>query len=371
MRLRSISLIPIRIPLKEPFIISLGPLTHAENVVVRMETIDGAVGYGEASPFRTIHGESIRTCLAIGEDIANRLINTDCDDAEMLLSLMDHTVFGNTSIKSAFAIAFHDLLAQQKDVPLYKLLGGTSLRTLHTDYTVSLSDKEKMVSDAVWIRDKGFPVIKVKLGGDPLEDIRRIRAIRSAVGNDISIRIDANQGWDMQGAITALQGMADLHIEHCEEPLPRWNFDRLPELRRHVTIPLMADESCFNEFDAQRLIDSNACEGINIKLGKTSGFLRAARIAQAAKQAKLKLQVGGFLESRLGFSASAHFAMAHPEIDCIDFDTPLMFTEDPVQGGLSYGANGGITLEERPGLGAVLDEPFATNSEAVVIRKGL
>lgn len=369
MRLRSISLIPIRIPLKEPFIISLGPLTHAENVFVRMETIDGIVGWGEASPFRTIHGESIHTCLAIGEDIARRLIETECGDPEKLLGLMDQTVFGNNSIKSAFDSAFHDLLAQQKGVPLYKMLGGTSSRTLQTDYTVSLSGREKMVSDAVWIRDHGFPVIKVKLGGDPHEDIRRIQSIRSAVGNGIRIRIDANQGWDLGGAITALQGMADLDIEHCEEPLPRWHFDRLPELRRHVSIPLMADESCFDEFDAQRLIGSNACEGINIKLGKSSGFLRAERIAKAAQQAALKLQVGGFLESRLGFSASAHFAMAHPEINCIDFDTPLMFTEDPVQGGLCYGANGSITLEERPGLGAVLREPFANSTESVIVRR--
>lgn len=368
MRLHRISLLPIRIPLKEPFIISLGPLTHAENVFVRMETAEGAVGWGEASPFRTIHGESVKTCLAIGEDIARQLISASCEAPEALLSLMDQTVYGNSSIKSAFDIAFHDLLAQHKGVPLYELLGGTSGRTLHTDYTVSLSNMEKMVADALWIRNQGYPVIKVKLGGDPEEDIRRIRSIRAAVGDTVGIRIDANQGWNMEGAKKALQGMADLDIEHCEEPLPRWRFEELPELRRHVTIPLMADESCCTEFDAQRLIVSDACDGLNIKLGKSSGFVRARRIAAAASSASLKMQVGGFLESRLGFTASAHFAMAHPAIGCIDFDTPLMFTEDPVDGGIRYGTNGSITLDDRPGLGAFLREEFTTSTDAVVVR---
>jgi L-alanine-DL-glutamate epimerase-like enolase superfamily enzyme len=232
---------------------------------------------------------------------------------------------------------------------------------------VSLSDKEKMVADAKKILQEGYPVIKVKLGGNPQEDIERMRAIRAAVGPEITIRIDANQGWSLEGAKTALHAMAGMKIEHCEEPLPRWQYDLLPELRDHVSVPLMADESCCNEYDVRRLIDSNACHGINIKLGKSSGFIRARRIAAAAGAAGLKLQVGGFLESRLGFTASAHFAVAHPEISCIDFDTPLMFTADPVSGGIIYGKNGRVDLEEGPGLGASLLPESMSSLDAVTV----
>lgn len=366
MRIRKISLFPLKIPLIEPFIISLGPLTHAENVVIRMETVDGLIGWGECSPFRTIHGETIKTCLTIGEEIARQVIGGELETPEALLSLMDRSIFGNSSIKSAFDIAFHDLLAQQQQLPIYRMLGGTSVRSLFTDYTISLSSKEKMMDDARTILEKGFPVIKVKLGGEPTEDIERIRAIRTVIGKTITLRIDANQGWTKQGALIALKGIADFGVEHCEEPLPRWQYRDLPEVREHSTIPIMADESCCTEFDAEKLSALNACSGINIKLGKSSGFVRAQRIASIAKSSGFTMQVGGFLESRLGFTAAAHFAMAHPEINCIDFDTPLMFTEDPIEGGIRYGEKGRIDLSQRAGLGASLKKEFEA-SEGVIV----
>lgn len=367
MIVKKISLIPLRIPLVEPFIISLGPLTHAENVFVKMELDDGSIGWGECSPFRSIHGENIATCMAIGKEIAAQFINCEVTTPDRLLQLMDRAVYGNTSIKSAFDIAFHDLLSRRKEMPLYKFLGGTSTRTLFTDYTVSLSSLEKMTADALKIISNGFPVVKVKLGGTPTEDVERIQAIRTAIGDDIPIRIDANQGWNLSGATIALNEMKQLKIQVCEEPLPRWKYHELPLLRQAINIPLMADESCFDEHDAQKLITLQACDGFNIKLGKSSGIVRAQRIAELAKNNNILLQVGGFLESRLGFTAAAHFALAHPSINYIDFDTPLMFTEDPVEGGITYGNNGSITLSDRPGLGAGLKpDSFQENDQIIV-----
>lgn len=362
-----ISLIPLRIPLTEPFIISLGPLTHAENVIVKMESVSGKIGWGECSPFRTIHGETIATCMAIGQEIAQQLIGRSVETPEHVLQTMDRSIYGNTSIKSAFDIAFHDLLAQEKEVPLYRLLGGTSMRTLFTDYTVSLSTPEKMTADALKIVKKGFTVVKVKLGGDPTEDVIRLRAIRNAIGSSIPLRIDANQGWDSAGAVHALRAMNDLTIQVCEEPLPRWKYRELATIRTETAIPLMADESCCDENDALKLIELNAVDAFNIKLGKSSGFVRAQRIAALAHVNRITLQVGGFLESRLGFTAAAHFAMAYPTIDYIDFDTPLMFTEDPVDGGIHYGENGSITLPDAAGLGAQLKSGAFSESDQVIV----
>lgn len=367
MPISRITLIPVRIPLVEPFIISLGPLTHAENVVVRMETTTGLTGWGECSPFRTIHGETIATCMAIGIELAEQLLKHSPETPEQLLQQMDRTVYGNTSIKSAFDIAFHDLLAQQRQVPLYRLLGGTIPRTLYTDYTVSLSSPEKMVADAEKIVAKGFTIVKVKLGGDPLEDIDRIRSIRQAIGKEIPLRIDANQGWDSIGAIRALTELEGLQIQVCEEPLPRWKYRDLPAIRQQVSIPLMADESCCDENDALKLIELNAVDAFNIKLGKSSGLVRAQRIAKLAEEHNMVLQVGGFLESRLGFTAAAHFAIAHPKIDYIDFDTPLMFTDDPVSDGIQYGEKGSVTLPDLPGLGAKLKPGSYSENDQVVI----
>jgi L-alanine-DL-glutamate epimerase-like enolase superfamily enzyme len=129
----------------------------------------------------------------------------------------------------------------------------------------------------------------------------------------------------------------------------------------------MADESCFDHRDAKRLIDLSACDSFNIKLGKSSGIFKALKIIHLAEKAKMKLQVGGFLESRLGFTASAHLALTSDHIVHFDFDTPLMFEEDPVTGGITYDQKGVVTLPEKPGLGASLSEDYLRNLKTIFI----
>lgn len=369
MRIRRITLIPLRIPLIEPFIISLGPLTHAENVVVKIETHDGIIGWGECSPFRTIHGETIGTCMSVGRELAEQLLEMDTDHPEMWLRRMDRLIYGNSSIKSAMDIALHDILSQRVGLPLYRFLGGEKIRPLMTDYTVSLSDRTKMVHDAELIVEKGFKVIKVKLGGDPLEDIERVRSIRKAIGPEIPLRLDANQGWTKEGAMLALPQLENMNVQYCEEPLPRWQFLDLKAVQESTNISILADESCCTDHDAERLISLGACRGVNIKLGKSAGLVRAQQVARQAKEAGWIIQVGGFLESRLGFTAAAHFTMAYPDIDLVDFDTPLMFTEDPIAGGMTYGKGGVITLHDVPGLGASLKPEMINTREKVVVER--
>ncbi|MFI5220184.1 MAG: mandelate racemase/muconate lactonizing enzyme family protein, partial [Bacteroidia bacterium] len=147
-------------------------------------------------------------------------------------------------------------------------------------------------------------------------------------------------------------------IQFCEEPIPRWNFMELSEVRKRSLIPIMADESCCDHHDAKRLIDIAACDYFNVKLGKSSGIFKAQKIIHLAGQAGIKMQVGGFLESRLGFTASAHLALTSDSIIHYDFDTPLMFTEDPVSGGITYSNKGVVTVPDKPGLGAAIDEKY-------------
>lgn len=120
----------------------------------------------------------------------------------------------------------------------------------------------------------------------------------------------------------------------------------------------MADESCLDHHDAERLIQLEACDLINIKLGKSSGLHKAMKIAQLANYSRIGLQIGGFLESRLAFTASAHLAYACGIGTAIDFDTPLMHAEDYIEGGIVYHPGGAITLPETPGLGASVDATY-------------
>ncbi len=364
--IRRVELYRLRVPLIKPFITSLGPCQEADNVVVVLHTSDGAIGQGECSPFWTINGETAETCLSVGRLLANALLHHDASDIQGAHALMDRVIFGNNSIKSAFDIALHDLASRSVGQPLWQFLGAVHPRTLHTDYTVSIGEPERMAEDALDIQGRGFPVIKVKLGGDGDLDIRRIRAIRASVPS-IPLRIDANQGWDPTTAERVLRTLGPLGIEHCEEPIPRWQFMELRRLKEASPIPLMADESCCDHHDAERLIALGSCQRFNVKLGKSAGLFKAWKILAQAEAAGIEVQVGGFLESRLAWTAAASLALSSPAVKFCDMDTPLMFTTDPVKGGITYGPNGSIDVPHAPGLGAWIDPAFLADRSPVVV----
>lgn len=366
--IQAIELYKLFVPLKEPFVISLGPIHTVQNVVVIIRTADGCAGYGECSPYMTINGESVDTCFIVGQYFAQVLKGQNALDIAGCMEAMDKTIYANSSIKSAFDIALHDIAAQHSGVPLYKFLGGEKNKVLETDMTVSIGSVQKMVTDAVRFKADGFPAIKVKLGGKKEDDVARIGGIREAIGMNHPLRIDANQGWGTAAyAIEVLQALAPFNIEHCEEPISRYRFMELSTVSAASPIPIMADESCGDEHDAERLIGLKACAMFNIKLGKSSGFYKGKKIAELGAAAGMHMQVGGFMESRLGMTAAAHLALSNDAIHHCDFDTPLMFTEDPVIGGIKYLEKGVIDVPDVPGLGAVIDESYLKNAEKFVL----
>jgi L-alanine-DL-glutamate epimerase-like enolase superfamily enzyme len=363
----SVELYQMKIKLKEPFIISLGTLTHAENVIVVIRTNQGITGTGECSPFMTINGESMETGMVVGKYLAQILKGKNALDIESCINAMNSVIYANNSIKSAFDMALYDIAAQHANKPLYSFLGGSNNKTLITDYTVSIDVPVKMAADALKIKEAGFQIIKVKLGGTKEQDVERICMIREAVGFDIPIRIDANQGWNTNTALDILNALAPYNIQYCEEPIPRWGFMNLPAIKKQSPIKIMADESCCDEHDAKRLFDLDACDYFNVKLGKSAGIYRAKKIIAVAEKHDIRIQLGGFLESRLGFTAAAHLALTSDVIIHCDFDTPLMFIEDPVSGGITYNDKGEIAIPEIAGLGAYVDAYYLQGLIKIVI----
>jgi len=356
------------IKLKEPFKISLGSYAYATNIVIVLKTSSCLTGYGECSPFMSIHGESIETAYIIGQYLAKAMIGSSVLPIQACVDSMDAVVYGNACIKSAFNIALYDLAAQQAKQPLYKFLGGENTKQIQTDYTISIDAVDKMAADARKIVEKGFKIIKVKVGGTKEEDVERIKQIRAAVGDEIPLRIDANQGWTVDTAIDILNQLEPYNIQHCEEPISRSLYAELPKIRQACSIPLMADESCCDHMDAQRLIDIQAVDLFNIKLSKSAGIDKALKIIAKAEANDMKIQLGGFLESRLGFTAAAHVALTSNAIIYFDFDTPLMFQEDPIIGGIEYKPEGFIEVPESIGLGASYDPQYLSGLEKMIVK---
>ncbi len=358
-----IEIIKLNIALKEPISISLGTFYRTENLVVRIHTGDGITGTGECSPEKHITGELQSSEYEAAGYLASVIKGKDPLAIEDRIIDLDRALAGNPTLKSAFDMALYDLLAKHTGMPLYRLLGGGDTREIQTDMTVYLGSPEKMAAQALEYKKAGFPIIKVKVGTTTGEDVARLRAIREAIGYDLPLRIDANQGWDAVTAVKTLKELAKYNIEHCEEPLARWNNRDLKRVRDKSPIPIMADESVFDHHDAFRLASSGACDYFNIKLAKTGGIHHALKIIAIAEAAGMKSQVGCMSESRYALTALTHLAAARKNIVYFDIDSSLSHAEDPVTGGIRYKGRGVWELPEEPGIGADFDEAFLEGME--------
>lgn len=346
----------------QPFTIATGTMDSAQNTFIRVHTDAGIYGVGECSAFPMIVGETQDTCLVMAREFARLWKGQNALDITARMQQLHSFTAGNTTIKSAFDIALYDIAAKNAGLPLFKFLGGER-REVETDITIGIAAPELMAQRAVEFKQLGATILKVKLGKDAKEDVARIRQIREAVGAEMKIRIDANQGWSFDDAVFALQGMKDLDVEFCEQPMRTWYDDRLPELLKLSPVKIMADESVYNHHDARRQINSGSCDYINIKMAKSGGILDAKKIHDEAAGKEIPCMMGGMLESRIALSAKLHFVYASPNIKFYDMDTCMLgHLEDPCIGGVSYDGYH-LHISDAPGIGADADDDFLAKCE--------
>jgi len=357
MRIIEIRIYPFVIPLSEPFVISLGTITHARNLLIEIRTDLGFTGFGECSPYPFINGEVLEGQLPIAEKLGLLWLGKNPMEIENRMLELDRALAGNLALKSAFDMALYDVNSRIADLPLFAFLGGANDKVVYTDRTVSVGPAEKMAKEASKYLDGGFHSIKVKLGGTYELDLKRIEAIRNAIGYDIPLRIDANQAWTVSQAVRTLRSIERFNIEHCEEPIQAGDLNGLSYVRSNSPIPIMADESLFDHRDAVQLVQNEACDYFNIKLSKSGGIFKALKIVSIAEGAGIPCQVGCFSESRLGITALMHFVLAKKAIVHYDMDSPLMLQSDPVIGGVEITSNGRVSLISlEKGIGATVDK---------------
>ena len=352
MKIQSIEIGTIAISLVAPFKTALRTVNVLESIVVRVTTESGIVGYGETAPTEAITGDSRRSILGALEVIAHCMIEEGIENKERLLSLVHHAVEQNFNAKSAIEIALYDLWAQIAGVPLYRYLGGEK-NLFKTGITISLNLKEIMVDDALVAVKNGFESLKIKLGDDPIEDISRVEAIYRAVGKRISLKLDANQGWNPEETVRFLIELEKraIAVELIEQPVKREDYKGLKRIRARSSTPILADESIFSPEDARVLLEMQAVDLINIKLDKCGGISKALEIADICEAYGVQCMIGCMLEGAISVGAAAHMASARAEtITLYDLDAPILCKESPVIGGAVFeGAD--IRLSEKSGLG--------------------
>ncbi len=344
------------IPLVQPFRIAIGEMSSATDLLVRVQTDRGVSGLGEACPFPPITGETQETNAAAAKAIRGLVLGKDPLAIESLLAEIGPFVHSNPSAVAAFDSAFYDILGKVAGLPVYRLLGGDKT-SFETDITAGLDTPEVMARRAKEFVDRGYRTIKAKVGQNVDLDVARIRAIRDAIGDDVALRIDANQGWTVPQAIAALRMMAGFKVQLVEQPVVASDVAGLRAVRQASPIPVMADEACFLPADALKLIRAEACDFFNIKLMKAGGISNALKIARLAEAANMRCMVGCMLESKVALTAAAHVVAACRNIVYADLDGNSEHTADPVLGGFTV-QGGTITLPEAPGLGCDVDPAF-------------
>lgn len=354
------------IPLQAPVTIAIGTIEEARNILVKIHTSDDLYGTGEGAPFWMIVGETQATAYAAAYDLAKLLIGKNPLDLEGCIAAMDRYLSGNPTVKSAFDMALYDLAAKYAGMPLYQFLGGTN-RPIVTDETIYISSPEAMAADAVKIKERGAEAIKVKLGTNALDDIKRIAAIREAIGDEIPIRTDANQGWDYVSALKVLNTIADWNVEYCEQPVKHWDYAHMGRLRQNARVPICADESLFSPQDAVKLASQQAVDYFNIKLSKSGGLRNAVKVNAIAEGAGIRCMIGCMSESRLGISANAHFASALHNVVFYDLDSPFEHARNPVLGGIHYQNHYQVIIPDLPGHGADVDMVYLERMESFVV----
>ena len=363
MKIHSIELKTVAIPLRKPFKTALRTVHTAYSTYVVITTDEGKTGWGEAPPTHVITGDSMASiAYAIEEVMAPNLIGMDIRNRTELFAVLHQTLIGNTSAKAAVDMAIHDLLGKLAGLPLYQFLGGQR-NQLDSNFTVSVNDPVEMADDAFQYVEEGFTTLKVKVGiGSSELDVERVKAIRNRVGPSVKIRLDANQGWQPKEAVRTIAAMEDagLSIELVEQPVHAQDIEGLCYVTQHSLTPVMADESVFSARDALRVLQCGAADLINIKLMKSGGIHEALKINALAESYGVECMVGSMIETKLGITAAAHFAASQPNITRCDFDAPLMLCGDPVIGGVTY-VGQAIQLSEATGLGIQIDPSWFTD----------
>lgn len=361
MKISHIETIPVRVPIHPQRAIHGGRGSHTESpfVLVKVHTDEGVIGLGEVSCTPIWSGEDQTTAVhCITTYLAPLLIGEDPAAIERLTLRMHRAIAGHPFTKAGVEIALWDLLGKIAGLPLYRLFGGPVRDAVPTKFSISGREPDRAAEIAVWAVEQGFRTLKVKVGVEPEQDMARVRAIRAAVGPDIRLAIDANGGWSTRTAIQTIQRLADCHLIFAEQPVAPLDVAWMAEVRRQVSIPIMADESVATLQDAMALVRASAADILSVYVGK-GGLGVARKIAVVAEAAGIVCTVGSNLELGIGSAAMIHLALATPAIDAETFPCdiigPFFYESDilaeplPIQAGIA-------SAPSRPGLGVALDE---------------
>jgi L-alanine-DL-glutamate epimerase-like enolase superfamily enzyme len=350
-RIKDITVWSVDLGNTKPYTIAFKTVTEVKNVFVEIHLENGTTGIGAGNPSEYVVGETLEQSVEALEDKnLEFLIGRDIRELNQLTFEVWRNFPENPAARAAVDIALYDAFAKHLGVPLVKYL-GQKVKKLPTSNTIGIKNVEETLKEAEDYIKRGFRVIKVKLGKDLEEDVERVMKLREKFGNQIVIRIDANQGYTIDQTIQFYGRTYDLDIELIEQPLPAKDIAGMKSLPPEVREVVAADESLITPADAIELIKPPKAAGIfNIKLMKCGGISQALKIADIALHEGVDLFWGCNDESIVSITAALHAAFSCANTKYIDLDGSLDLANDIVTGGFKL-KDGYMYCTDKPGLG--------------------
>jgi L-Ala-D/L-Glu epimerase len=355
MKITAINLYAIHLPLKDPFIISYSSFDNMPSVIVKMETDEGIIGFGEGVADEHVTGETWESAFhTIKHTLGPALLGKNPMEIEKIHDMMNTLIYGAPTAKAAIDIACFDIMGKKLGQPVYQLIGGRYHDEFPITHVLSIGEPEKMAEEAARMVEQGYRSFKMKVGTKVSEDVKRIKAVRAEVGDEIAIRVDVNQGWkNSSTSLAAIKQLADCGIDWVEQPVLADDIDGMVEVKSKTTIPMMIDEGLKGTREMREIIQKRAADKVNIKLMKCGGIYPAVKLAHQAELAGIECQVGSMVESSVGSAAGFHVAFSKKIITSVELTGPLKFSKDI--GDLSYDVPY-IRLTSKPGLGVEVNE---------------
>lgn len=362
MRITSVESIPVRVPIRPELAIRAKGGYHSESpfLLVKVYTDEGIIGLGEVSCTPRWSGEDqVSAAHFIRTILAPVLEGHDPRHIEALTARLRGSLAGHPFTKAALEMALWDILGKSVGMPIYRLLGGPVREFVPTKWSISGVAPERAAEIAAWAIEQGFSTMKVKVGIDADQDVARVRAVREAIGPDIRLGVDANGAWHPAAAVSMIRRLCEFGIYFVEQPVPPGDANRLAEVRRQISIPVLADESVYSPSDALAMLRAEAADALSVYVGKAAGIGPARRVAVIAEAAMLGCTIGSNLELGIGTAAMIHLALATPGITANEYPCdiigPLFYTGDILTRPLSLCGGKALPLDG-PGLGVELDE---------------
>src|SRR5947209_8393695 len=352
--IRRIDAIPVALPMKSPMKMAGITITTAENLLVRVESADGMVGWGEAPSAPTMTGDTLRGLVAAVRDhLAPLLIGKKMSGDHR--GLLQGSLVGNSGAHSAIEMALLDLTGRAVGKRLIDLVGRPLRQRVAPMWLLGNATVEADIAEAQAKRAEGFNFFKLKIGVKPIaEEIAAAHAIRKALP-DAALCADANCSLTLAAARRYAERTRDAKLAFIEQPLPVGDVAGLKVLARAIKTPIGMDESIHSLADIEAVRRAGA-KGVSLKLIKLGGFREAFAAGKLCRKLGLKINVAAKIaESSIGTAAAVHLACAAPNVEWGVSLTNMYLAEDIVRRPLRI-ADGFIALADGPGLGIDVDE---------------